>query len=209
MTEQFASSRAATPQRPLGLPTSGDLTGPAASWVFPTLIRTRRTVLRQHRSEDASDMLRFHADPEVTRYLPWPVRDEEAVQQTLDDKIEQTVLDWDGAWLSLAVEQLGTRRVIGEVLLCRRDTQHGVAEVGYAFARDVHRRGFGTETVSALLRAAWVHLPLRVVVAHIDVANTGSRRMIVNLGFEPAGLKEGSSSLLRYALTRPAAYALC
>ncbi|WP_210649845.1 GNAT family N-acetyltransferase [Nocardioides sp. SYSU D00065] len=172
-------------------------------WAFPLRIRTRRTLLRRHDLGDAADLLRFHSDPEVTRYLPWPVRDLQAVQETLATKVDQTALDRDGAWLSLAVEELDSGRVIGEVLLCRSDSAHGVAEVGYAFARDRHRRGYGTEAVAALLDVAWAQLPLQSVVAHIDVDNAASRHMVTKLGFREAGHKDGSDVLLRYVQDRP------
>ena len=41
-------------------------------------LETERLVLRAHRREDLDDLVRFHGDPEVVRYVPWPVRDRAA-----------------------------------------------------------------------------------------------------------------------------------
>jgi len=53
--------------------------GMSAQWVVEHPIETERLRLRPHRMSDVDDLLRFHSDPEVVRYLPWPVRDRAAV----------------------------------------------------------------------------------------------------------------------------------
>ena len=37
-------------------------------------------MLRAHRMDDLDDLARFHGDPEVVRYVPWPVRDRAATE---------------------------------------------------------------------------------------------------------------------------------
>ena len=173
-----------------------------ADWRIPVPIETARTRLRFHTTADDLDLLRFHSDAEVTRYLPWPVRDLTAVRATLQDKIKQTHLSADGAWLSLAVEHRATGRVIGEALVRRTEAVTGIAEIGYAFARDVHGQGYGTEVVETLFEVARRALPLRQVVAHVEAANDPSRRLLTRLGFELTGSVDGQapSSLLVYGL---------
>ena len=46
-------------------------------------LQTERLVLRTHRAEDLDDLVVFHGDPEVVRYVPWPLRDRTATEQTL------------------------------------------------------------------------------------------------------------------------------
>ena len=95
-------------------------------------IETERLVLRPHRMDDLDDLARFHGDAEVVRYVPWPVRDREATEETLRVKLTQTELVAHGQWLVLAVELRATGRVIGEVLL--KWASDGQGEVGFAFA---------------------------------------------------------------------------
>ena len=52
-------------------------------------IFTDRLVLRPHRMADLDDLVRFHGDPDVVRYLPWPVRDRAATEQALRMKLGQ------------------------------------------------------------------------------------------------------------------------
>ena len=52
-------------------------------------IATERLMLRAHRMDDLVDLVRFHGDPEVVRYVPWPVRDREATEETLRTKLGQ------------------------------------------------------------------------------------------------------------------------
>lgn len=174
-------------------------------WALPVPLHTPRTTLRPHSPEDVDDLLLFHSDPEVTQYLPWPVRDRDAVVAALESKLVQTHLDVDGSWLSLAVEELQTGRVVGEALLSRMSDEAGIAEIGYALARDVHGRGMGFEVVSALLAVAWSHLPVQQVLAHVDFKNQASSRLLEKLGFHHSGNKDNdpNSSLLRYVLARP------
>lgn len=174
-------------------------------WALPVPLHTPRTTLRRHAPEDIDDLLLFHSDPEVTRHLPWPVRNRDEVAVALQTKLVQTHLDVDGSWLSLAVEDLHTGRVVGEALVSRMSGEAGIAEIGYALAKDVHGRGMGFEVVSALLDAAWRHLPVRQVMAHVEVENQASRRLLGKLGFHHRGNKndDAASSLLRYVLLSP------
>ena len=83
-------------------------------------ITTDRLVLRPHTMDDLDDLVVFHSDPEVVRYVPWPVRDRVATEETLRVKLTQTELVAPGQWLVLAVELAGDRH---------RD-RRGAAQVG-------------------------------------------------------------------------------
>lgn len=174
-------------------------------WHLSVPLETERTRLRWHSTDDADDLLVFHSDPDVTRYLPWPVRDRPAVVETLQTKLEQTHLDADGTWLSLAVVEKRTGRVVGEALLSRTSHATRTAEVGYALAAHVQGRGIGSEVVSALLASAWDELPVEQVIAHVDENNVPSCRLLEKLGFQVAGRKgnDETSPLLLYTLGRP------
>ncbi len=54
-------------------------------------IRTERLDLRPHRMEDLDDLLAFHSDPDVVRYVPWPVRDREQTRTALKAKLTRTL----------------------------------------------------------------------------------------------------------------------
>ena len=142
-------------------------------------LQTERLVLRTHRAEDLDDLVVFHGDPEVVRYVPWPLRDRTATEQTLRVKLDQGELREPGQWLVLAVELRETGRVIGEVLLKWASDRQG--ELGFAFARDVQGQGYAAEAGRAMVAYAFSTLSLRRIVAtteHDNLASQGVMRAI-------------------------------
>jgi RimJ/RimL family protein N-acetyltransferase len=146
-------------------------------------IRTERLLLRPHRPEDLDDLARFHSDPEVVRYVPWPVRDRAATEETLKVKLGQTVLEEHGQWLVLAVELGETGTVIGEVLLKWASDRQG--ELGFAFASDHQGQGYAAEAATAVLRLAFDELGFHRVSAVVVEGNDASVRLLGRLGFRP------------------------
>ncbi|MDT0184242.1 GNAT family protein [Microbacterium sp. ARD31] len=144
-------------------------------------IETERLILRPHRMDDLDDLERFHGDPDVVRYVPWPVRDRAATEETLRVKLTQTELVAHGQWLVLAVEVRATGRVVGEVLLKWASDRQG--EVGFAFARDAQGQGYAAEAASAILRLAFDDLGFHRVTAVVVEGNAPSARLLTRLGF--------------------------
>lgn len=143
-------------------------------------IETERLVLRAHRTSDLDDLLTFHSDPEVVRYVPWPVRDRAATEETLQVKLTQTELVAHGQWLVLAVELRSTGAVIGEVLLKWASECQG--EVGFALGREHHRRGYAAEAATAMLRLGFDDLGFHRITAVCIEDNTASARLLTRLG---------------------------
>lgn len=169
-----------------GVTPSDDATAsaPAVVWLVDLPIETQRLTLRVHRSTDVDDLLVFHSDPEVVRYLPWPVRDRAQVEEVLARKLSQDRAEHDGDWIVLAVEERRTSRVVGEILVKRQDAVAGVAELGFALAREAQGRGLGTEAAQAMLGVA-AGLGAREVHAVADSRNVASAALLAKLGFHP------------------------
>jgi RimJ/RimL family protein N-acetyltransferase len=152
------------------------------AWELDLPLSTPRLLLRAHRSADLDDLLVFHSDPRVTRYIPWPVRDREQTRVALAGKLDRAVAG-PGEWLVFAVEERATGTVIGEVLLKHADEP----EVGYVLRTDRQGRGLAAEAVTALLDAASSSLQVRRVVAVVVDGNDASARLLARLGFAAAG----------------------
>jgi RimJ/RimL family protein N-acetyltransferase len=148
-------------------------------------IETERLVLRAHRREDLDDLVHFHSDPEVVRYVPWPVRDRAATAETLEAKLGQTVLREHGQWLVLAVEHRETSTVIGEVLLKWASDRQG--ELGFAFGRGHHGQGYAAEAAGALLHLGFDDLGFHRISAVVVDGNHASTRLLERLGFRLEG----------------------
>ncbi|MBT0994101.1 GNAT family N-acetyltransferase [Cellulomonas sp. DKR-3] len=158
-------------------------------WELDLPLTTPRLVLRGHRPQDLDDLLVFHSDPAVTRYIPWPVRDREQTRAALAAKLDRTTAA-PGEWLVLAVEERRTGTVVGEVLLRHADEP----EVGYVLRADRQGRGLAAEAVGALLTAASSSLQVTTVVAVVVDGNAASVRLLGRLGFRGAGAGPLSSA---------------
>jgi RimJ/RimL family protein N-acetyltransferase len=143
-------------------------------------IETERLLLRPHRMDDLDDLLAFHSDPEVVRYVPWPVRDRAGTEETLQVKLTQTELVAHGQWLVLAVELRSTGAVIGEVLLKWASDRQG--EVGFALGREHHGQGYAGEATTAMLRLGFDELGFHRITAVCIEGNAASARLLTRLG---------------------------
>ena len=171
-------------------------------WAPEYPIVTARLRLRPHRPDDLEDLLVFHADPVVTRYIPWPVRTREQTREALAVKLHQGTVQTVGEWLVLAMEEADTGTVIGEVLLKRSDDKKRTGELGYAMRRDRQGKGLASEAVRAVLDLGFGTFGLRRITAAVEAPNTASRRQLERFGFtRDESLDEGE--LLGYALKAP------
>jgi RimJ/RimL family protein N-acetyltransferase len=145
-------------------------------------VQTPRLDLRPHRYDDLDDLKRYHSDPEVVRYIPWPVRSEEEVRQALAVRAGQGVVTTAGQWLVLAIELRERRRVIGEVLLKYDSEPDARGELGYAIASDVQGQGYASEAARAMLGLGFRSFGLHRVIARLDARNSASARLLTRLG---------------------------
>jgi RimJ/RimL family protein N-acetyltransferase len=136
---------------------------------------------------DLEDLLEFHSDPEVVRYIPWPVRDREATRTTLRDKLDRHTVTGSGQWLVLAVELRESSKVIGEILLKWESEEHQQGEIGYAYNAAYHRRGFATESAAAMLDFGFSTMGLHRIAGKCDARNRGSARVLAGLGMRLEG----------------------
>jgi len=183
----------------------------AAPWAPNYPIRTARLELRPHLESDLDDLVPFHSDPEVTRYIPWPTRNREETRLALAAKLDKGTVAAEGEWLILAIAHTAENRVIGEVLLKRISDADGVGELGYALARSHQGLGLASEAAEAMLVLAFDEFALERVIARIDEPNLASRRMIARLGFveedriEPNIAAGETEVLVHYSLRKSAA----
>lgn len=153
-------------------------------------IETERLVLRPHRMADLDDLAVFHGDPDVVRFVPWPVRDRAATEEALRVKLAQTELVAHGQWLVLAVQVRETGTVIGEVLLKWASDRQG--EIGFALARSHQGRGYAAEAARAMLRLGFDELGFHRITAVVIDGNDASGGLLARLGFrQEARLVDG------------------
>lgn len=148
----------------------------------PSPITTPRLILRPHTMDDLDDLLEFHSDPEVVRYLPWPVRNRVLTFEALEEKLPRARVAAEGDWLVLAIELRETGRAIGEVLLKCESLDRGEGEIGFAIHAKHQRQGIGFEAASAILDLAFGEYGLRRVTARLVAGNIASAALLEKLG---------------------------
>src|ERR1700709_2120266 len=146
-------------------------------------IITPRLRLRPHRASDVDQLLQFHGDPEVVRFIPWPVRDRAMTEAAMRVKLKQDALSEEGQWLVLAVELRETSTVIGEVLLKWASAKDRQGELGFALARQCHGQGLAAEAARAMLMLGFDQLGLHRITATCVEGNDASSRLLRRLGF--------------------------
>lgn len=172
-------------------------------------LRTERLDLRAHRRDDLDDLLAFHSNPDVVRYVPWPVRDREQTRVALETKLTQDRLTEEGQWLVLAIELRETGTVIGEALLKWASAADQQGEIGYALHADYHGKGYASEAAREMLRVGFEELGLHRIVAVLDDRNTASAQLLERLGMrreahhlQAAWFKDEWSSEYVYAVLK-------
>ncbi|HVK28143.1 MAG TPA: GNAT family protein [Nocardioides sp.] len=156
----------------------------------PVPLRTERLVLRPVVAEDSTAIGAYCADPEVTRYLPFPALDADGVAQRMERLVAATGPVEVGEFLGLAVEHEGV--LVGDLML-RFSAAHAegeppsIAELGWVFAPEYAGRGFATEAARALVDLAFGTYPLHRLMAQLDPRNTASARLCERLGMTHEG----------------------
>lgn len=150
----------------------------------PETIKTERLLLRKPVIDDAEEIFeRYASDPEVTRYLGWPMH------ESVDDT--RVFLEWsDAEW---------ERWPAGPYLICSRTdgkTLGGTglafetpfrATTGYVLAKDAWGQGFATEALLAMKKIA-PQLGVKRLYAMCYPEHAPSRHVLEKGGFELEGI---------------------
>jgi len=143
--------------------------------------RTERLWLRQWRDDDWAPFAALNADPEVMRYFPSTLDEQESNAFAYRQAALLEVRGW-GLW---AVEAVETGEFVGFVGLNQPRWQAAFTpctEVGWRLARAAWGKGYATEGARAALAVAFGPLGLDEVVSFTTVENTRSRAVMERLG---------------------------
>jgi len=156
----------------------------------PVPLRTERLVLRPVVPDDTTAIGAYCADPEVTRYLPFPALDADGLAKRMERLVAATAPVEVGDFLGLAVEHEGV--LVGDLMLRfsaahDEDQPPSIAELGWVFAPEYGGRGFATEAAGALVDLAFTTYPLHRLMAQLDPRNTASARLCERIGMTQEG----------------------
>ncbi len=151
-------------------------------------LETERLVLRRIEAQDASNLLEYHGNADVVRYIPWPQRNLDLVIAAIDDyqALSQS-LDRAGASLVLGWALKSTGQVIGQSNMSVVSETNRTADLGWVLHPGFGGQGYAHEATEALLRASFAAFGLHRVVASIDTRNGPSARLAEKLGMRLEG----------------------
>ncbi|MBR3494326.1 MAG: GNAT family N-acetyltransferase [Clostridia bacterium] len=150
-------------------------------------IETHRLILRPFRIEDAEDMYNHWAsDPEVTRFLTWPVHaGVEVTRAVLQSWIAQYP---NGSFFNWGIEWKETGSVIGSIAVVKLDETKEAADIGYCMSRAFWGRGIMPEALRAVMDYLFDTVGLNRVAACHDVNNPKSGRVMQKAGMKFEGI---------------------
>lgn len=142
-------------------------------------------VMRELKETDTPDIFEFASNPNVKRYIGWPLmnslEETETFVNTLIKRHE------DKTHVYGAVVEKASGKVIGTGMLFGFDDDAKHAEVGYVFSEVVWGKGYGSKVTSWLISYGFETLKRRKLFARVVSGNEGSMRVLEKNGFTMEG----------------------
>jgi ribosomal-protein-alanine N-acetyltransferase len=143
-------------------------------------LTTPRLRLRPFTPADQPEIHAVYADPDVMRFVGHgahrTMAETATALRTYGDVLERR------GYSFLAVSEREGGALIGDAGLHPLGGVGPDVELGYTLARSAWGKGYATELGRALIEYAFTVLRVPRVVAQVEPANTGSRRVLAKLG---------------------------
>ena len=174
-------------------------------------LATARLTLRRFEIEDAESMYyNWASDPQVTKYLTWPVHESVGVtEQVLKDWISQYEKKDYYQW---AIELNELEQPIGSIGAIRVNDETESVAIGYCIGREFWNKGYTTEALTELIRFFITEVGAGRVCSWHDANNPNSGKVMAAAGMEYEGTlrradynNQGICDAVVYAKVRSAA----
>ena len=144
-------------------------------------IETERLRLRRFDIADGTDLHAYLRLPETYTYEPGnPITVGDAWQECIDRSAGNNLI---------AVSLIDSNRLIGHLSFGLAEPAYvNTYELGYIFNPQYQRRGYCTEAVRALVKAAFATGSVHRIEARCDIRNVASSRVLEKSGFTREGL---------------------
>jgi len=148
----------------------------------PLILDTERLRLRPITSKDTGDLLLYHSDPAVVRYIPWTVRSSAEVETAIANYATLSMaLNHEGDSIVLGWELKSSGKVIGQSNASLVSLVNQTADVGWVTSRGFWRQGYAYEASAAFIDFVFSQAVVRRIVANIDTRNPESARLAEKL----------------------------
>lgn len=157
--------------------------------VSPPTLTTPRLALRPATDADLDALWRLLTHPQVRRYL---CDDQVLTRAEVQEMLAMSIAQWPagmGFWMLRGHEAeligcIGLHPVTAGIVAHAPDLA-GEIEPTIALAPDHWGRGYGTESLGAVIAYAFEALGLAHLVAVVDAPNARSHRLMLRVGFTP------------------------
>ncbi len=169
---------------------------------------TQRLTLRRAHTDDAQAMYQnWASDPEVTKYLTWPVHENVAVtRMILESWIAEYAKPNYYQWM-IVPRNLG--QPIGTISVVHSRDKIASAEIGYCIGKPWWHRGYTAEALQAVMDYLFDQVGINRIEACHDVSNPNSGKVMKKCGMRLEGIhraadrnNQGICDLARYAILR-------
>lgn len=152
---------------------------------FPVL-QGDRILLRRIIEEDIEDIFKIYSDPEVAKYdWYYPIEDLDKALAIIENFDEAYYEKEEITW---GVARKSDNKIIGYCCLGDFDDTSRRCEIGYGFMREEWNKGYGTETVKALVKFAFEKMNINRLEGTVTLGNEPSVKVLKKCGFEQEGI---------------------
>jgi [ribosomal protein S5]-alanine N-acetyltransferase len=140
------------------------------------ILETKRLKLRKITLDDVEDMYSYCSNEEVPKYASWNAHN--SLKET-KETIELVINQWENKKLvHWGIEYKENRKLIGTIEFVSLDTQHKVAEIGYAVSQEYWGKGIATEAANEVIKFGFNNINLVRIQARCYLENIGSARVM-------------------------------
>lgn len=142
-------------------------------------IETNRLILREMAKDDFDALSAVLIDSDIMQHYPYNF-DENRVKGWINKNIERYKIFGFGLWAVCLKE---TGEMIGDCGLTMQNINGMIKpEIGYHIRHDQQRRGFATESASAVRDWAFNNTPFNIIYSYMKYTNYASARTAVSWG---------------------------
>lgn len=147
---------------------------------------TERLILRDFREQDWEDVHEYSKDPRLTYYLNWGPNTEEQTKAFVRRALRHQG-EIPRTHFEFAIENKETGKVIGNCRLLYMLHRHRCAELHVIIRREDWGKGYGAESMNALLAMGFEDLKLHRIFSAVDPEDVASARVLEKCGFQREG----------------------
>lgn len=151
--------------------------------------------------DDVDAFVAYRQDPAVARFQSWDSN--YSREQGLRLVESQTGIDLplNGEWLQLALHDVNTGELIGDLAMHSLADDNSQFEIGFTIALKQQRKGYATEGLGRLMQHLFGKVGASVLIAHTDSRNTAAINLLLALGFNQHSDKRWSENFKNELVT--------